>query len=96
MGVQNRCPFTISKTLKSLRAGSINAGAAMQVLDGKSVTLQAFTDFTDFIKHGHNTAKFVAEKSQHLINQHLCPAHAQRMDHMTDRGTIVNRSNAKM
>ncbi len=96
MSMQNLRAFPISKFTQSLRATAINARLTMQMCDGKAILLQAFTDLTDFIQNRHDAAEFVAQSTHHLIHQHFRPANSQRMDHVADRGTIVDGCDANV
>ena len=95
MSMQNLHAFSISKFTQPLRATAINAGLTMQVCDGKAISLQAFADLTDFVQYRYDAAEFLAQSTHHLIDQHFRPANSQRMDHVADRGTIVDGGNAE-
>ena len=91
MSVQNLSAFSIGKLSQSFCTATIDARLTMQMFDRESILLQTLADFADLIQHSHDTTKFIAHQTQHLINQHFRPANSQRMDHVADRRTIVDR-----
>jgi hypothetical protein len=96
MGMQNLSPLALSKCVQSTSAGSINSWLTVQMFDDKAVLKQSLTNLADLIQHCNNAAKVSTHASHHLIDQHLCATHTQRVNDVADRRSIVDGCNPKM
>ena len=96
MSMQDLCSLTIRKLSQTRGASSINSRLPMQMLNDKSVFLKTRANFTDLIQHSDDATEILLHTANHLIDQNLRTANAQRVDDVADRRTIINRNDSKL